>query len=486
MIRFAKNPLSWPISVRVPLLVAVLMLAVSALISERVLTRLAEIQRDNLNALTATYLDSLSSSLVPHVLREDVWEVFDMLDRTKGHGAGLRPVRTVVTNADGIVIAASDPRSLPVHAALPEPFQERFPQGRDVAVSVDSSRAYARRQIVYQGRNVGAVLAEIDIAPLLLERRQVLTTLLVTNTLLALGLAAIGYLSVRGLLRPMRILAHHLDGARRGDAEPIAEEKMVWAGREFRRLFRRYNAMVRAVKGHQALSARLAEEEKLASLGRLASGMAHEINNPLGGMLNAVDAIKRHGERASVRATSVRLLEQGLNGIRDVVRAALMTYRTGEREQRPVNRQVLDDLRLLIRPELKRKKLRLDWTNELSEEYRVSAVAVRQAVLNLLLNACAAAPEGSAIGVRARAQEGRLRIAVSDRGNGLPKRFRQYLESSRSGAAPIQDNAGLGLWMIRRLADEMGGRIRVRRAGRGGTEIELSIPLPDEEVRNAA
>ncbi|RME99645.1 MAG: sensor histidine kinase [Alphaproteobacteria bacterium] len=486
MIRFAKNPFSWPISVRVPLLVAVLMLAVSALISERVLTRLAQIQRDNLDALTATYLDSLSSSLVPHVLREDVWEVFDILDRTKGHGAGLRPVKTVVTNADGIVIAASDPKSLPVHAALPKLFRERFPDGRNLAVSVDSSRAYARRQIVYQGRNVGAVLAEIDIAPLLLERRQVLTTLLVTNTLLALGLAAIGYLSVRGLLRPMRILARHLDGARRGDAEPIPEEKMVWAGREFRRLFRRYNAMVRAVKAHQALSARLAEEERLASLGRLASGMAHEINNPLGGMLNAVDAIKRHGDRVSVRATSVRLLERGLNGIRDVVRAALMTYRTGDRQPRPVNREVLEDLRLLIRPELKRKKLKLDWSNALSEDYRVSAVAVRQAVLNLLLNACAAAPEGSTIGLSARVQEDHLCIVVRDRGSGLPERFRQYLESSHSGGAPIQDNAGLGLWMIRRLADEMGGSICVQRADQEGTVIALKIPLQNAEVRNAA
>jgi signal transduction histidine kinase len=478
------KPHNWPIGLKVPILVALLMLVVSALISERVLNRLARIQEQNLQSLAATYLDGLSAALLPHVLREDVWEVFDILDRSKGRDVGLRPLRTVVTNSEDQVIAASDPKWLSVQSELPPVFEARFPVGGDLHVSEVAERAYARRVIMHQGRHLGSVFAEIDIAPLLAERRQVLTTLLITNSLLALVLAAVGYFAVRRLLGPVKVLARHLDSVRKGAAEPIPASEIKRPASEFGRLFRRYNAMVRAMKERQSLSVQLAEEERLASLGRLASGMAHEINNPLGGMLNAVDAIKRHGERASVRRTSVRLLEQGLGGIRDVVRAALLTYRGDER--RPVNKRVLEDLRLLIRPELKRKRLKVDWKNGIAGEYTISADAVRQIALNMLLNACAAAPEGSTVGFSADVSNDRLVIVVRDEGSGLPDRFRLYLEGDSGSAAPIQEGKGLGLWMIRRLADELQGVVRVCRTDSGCTEISLHVSLRGEEMSNAA
>src|SRR5918995_2933546 len=96
---------------------------------------------------------------------------------------------------------------------------------------------------------------------------------------------------------------------------------------EFRPLFGAFNGMVEAVREREGLARQLADEERLASLGRLASGMAHEINNPLGGILNAVDTLKQHGGRPEVRSRTLDLIERGLKGIRDVVRSTLVTYR---------------------------------------------------------------------------------------------------------------------------------------------------------------
>lgn len=90
------------------------------------------------------------------------------------------------------------------------------------------------------------------------------------------------------------------------------------------------NRMARAVDECEAMGIRLAEEEKLGSLGRLSSAIAHEINDPLGGLFRALDALKRHGDKERVRQTSISLLERGLQGIRDVVRSALHIYRTDE------------------------------------------------------------------------------------------------------------------------------------------------------------
>ena len=85
------------------------MLAVSAVITNRVLARLGDNQEQNLEQLASAYLDGLSASLIPSVFREDVWEVFDTLDRSRERYKGLNVKWTIVTNADGKILAASDP-----------------------------------------------------------------------------------------------------------------------------------------------------------------------------------------------------------------------------------------------------------------------------------------------------------------------------------------------------------------------------------------
>ena len=187
--------------------------------------------------------------------------------------------------------------------------------------------AVARRDLASADRTVGSVHATFDIAPLLAERRSVLVTLLVTNTALTLGFALMAWLTVTRMMRPIRVLTRHLQAGAEHQVSPIPDRTVQRAPGEFRTLFGAFNELAAAVKDREVLSRQLAEEERLASLGRLASGMAHEINNPLGGLFNALDTLKEHGGRTDVRGRTVDLIERGLKGIRDVVRAALVTYR---------------------------------------------------------------------------------------------------------------------------------------------------------------
>lgn len=471
---------SIPVSLRVPLLVALLMVAISAVISERVLDRLSRTQEISLESIARTYLDGLSSSVLPAVLREDVWEVFDALDRSESSYAALSPTETVVTGPAGNVLAATDPNRVPSYSSLPEEYSDRYGP-RAVTIDEAELTAFARRDLRYQGQRVGAIHATFDVSHLFAERREILVTLLVTNSILAALFAFGGFMLVRRLNRPMQVLESHMRAAAQGDVKPIPVHDFSSWDREAAGLLHGYNALVHAERERADLAMQLAEEEKLASLGRLASGMAHEINNPLGGLFNALDTLKTHGGTSDVLDTSISLIERGLAGIRDVVEAALAAYRP-ERSQRPLTPDDFDDLRLLIKPELRRKRQRLAWDVVWNEgpTAAVHSGSVRQAVLNLLLNACAATPDGGEVTFSATASNRRLTIGISDEGAGFPSDVAGVLLDADPGPA-IRARRGLGLWMVRRVMDELNGTILVGERKSGGSVVTVILPLERKE-----
>jgi signal transduction histidine kinase len=409
------------------------------------------------------------------VLRDDIWEVFDQLDRTRHDYEGVSALSTIVASKDGVILAASEPRRFRSQEMVPTALTARFAGGRDLVLAEDEGHAFARRALAYQERPIGWIFAEIDIHGLLAERREVLVALIATNAGLALIFAGLGYVAIRRMVRPIDVLAEHLERGRDGQIEPIPEASIGSGDSEFGRLFRRYNALVESLNQREQLAARLAEEERMASLGRLASGVAHEINNPLGGMLNAIDTIEHHDSDPVVRRRSLEILKRGLVGIRDVVRATLVTYKSSEAD-RPLRPSDLDDLRFLVRQEVSRRGLVLIWRNELPDEFAVPAGPVRQAVLNLLLNACAASPAGNDVVFEARTTGDGLRVCVCDRGSGLPPEVARILEANGSDMAPPAEGRGLGAWMVNRLVRELGGAVRAIRPPHGGSRIEISIP----------
>lgn len=95
-----------PITARVPLIVTLFMIAVSSFASERVLGRLIDTQTRQIEALADTYLDGLALALVDAIVREDVWQVFDVLDRSRHRTGEIKPIQTVVAGTDGFVIAS--------------------------------------------------------------------------------------------------------------------------------------------------------------------------------------------------------------------------------------------------------------------------------------------------------------------------------------------------------------------------------------------
>jgi signal transduction histidine kinase len=457
------------------LIVTLFMMTVSIFASERVLTRLIDTQTRQIQALADVYLEGLALALVDSIVREDVWQVFDVLDRSRQRPGEIKPAETIVAGTDGFVIASSDPLSIPSQARVPVDYVKRLPQNGKVVVAEDAKRAFVRREVLYENLRIGSIYAALDIAPLLAERREVLWTLILTNLTLTILLAAAAWLIVGRMMRPMYVVTDHLERSRSGQVAPIPEEVVARAAGEHKRTYAAFNRLASAVSEREALAAKLAEEERLASLGRLASGMAHEINNPLGGLFNAIDTLKRHGTETSVRHTTIELIERGLKGIRDVVRAALMSYRA-EREDRTLDREDFEDLALLISPEARRRGVRLRWQNDLLDQVDLPATSIRQIILNLVLNACQASPRDSWAAVSIAEEPAGVVVRVEDAGPGMPPAAAAMLTGTVDRSAPIGKGTGLGLWMTNRLIRELSGSVSVERRPGGTTLVTVTLP----------
>jgi signal transduction histidine kinase len=213
--------------------------------------------------------------------------------------------------------------------------------------------------------------------------------------------------------------------------------------------------------------------------------MAHEINNPLGGLFNAIDTLKRHGEKPAVRRSSVDLIERGLRGIRDVVRTALATYRA-DPEARGLGAADLDDMRLLVRPELERKRVTLNWQNTIEGTIALPSSAVRQILLNLLLNASTAVSENGHIAVAVSLKGNDMIITVEDDGPGLKAVALDLLTGRSAKPVSTGEGTGLGLWMSQRLATALSGSLTGGQSTMGGASLTVRLPLQSERILSHA
>jgi len=469
------RPRGWPLIFKVPALVVVLMISVSVVMSQLVLTKLIENQELNLKQLTETYLDGVSTALMPHVIRHDSWETFDVLDRARTQYADITTHLTLVALPDGSVLAASSPKNFPIGVAAPKNLTRRFERGRFISIDEETGSAWASRPLYEAGQLVGNLYAEIDVTELFLIRQDVFATLVVGNAFLTLLFAVGGYVAVRRMVKPIGVLSDYVEHLRDGVVVPIPEKHIHDERTEFGKLFRRFNKMKDAINERENLSIRLAEEEKLALIGKLASAMAHEVNNPLGGMGNAIETLRRHGDDPKVRDTSLGLLERGLAGIANVVRAALVTYR-GPGTPDKLGRGDIEDLKFLIHHGVTRRNIDLNWNNQIHGQLAVEGSVVRQVALNLLLNACAASPNGGRVGFIVRNNTEVLELVVEDEGPGIPPEISIQFNEPQIQALSDQ-GGGLGAWTVGTLVRRINGSVKTELLSGHGTRITVFLPL---------
>jgi len=459
----------------VPLVAASLMVFLGIAASQRVLSALGEVQNTRIRELAQLRIESLSVALGPHVLRENVWEIYDTLVRATGEAGKGRLVFTAVADENGDILAATDPVRAPIGEPL-APVNEQTQELSNLSISNDTSQISLLTPLIYQGRSVGQILTELDVGDLISERVRTTRVLVIANALATLLLSVFGYLATRRMLKPITLMVNHMRES--ADApETIPDSELPPGDSEMAQLIRSYNTMANAVEAKAETDRRMAERERFVSLGRLSSSLAHEINNPLGGLLNAADTIRAYPDRPDVVKNSADLLTRGLSHLRDIARVTLDQNRL-DRSGEPMSLDDLDDLKMLISPEIARNTQSLDWDIAADDAATsaYSAAPVRQIVLNMLLNASAAAGKNGRVGMQVYARGDDLCLRFSDSGQGLSNIAKERL----MGTGPAPPGGGVGLRLVRDLVGEFDGAIKSERSD-GMTTIDITLPFPTEQ-----
>jgi signal transduction histidine kinase len=226
------------------------------------------------------------------------------------------------------------------------------------------------------------------------------------------------------------------------------------------------------------LERQLMHSERLASVGRLAAGMAHEINNPLAGMSNYLSLLEedlRDGRTAEAPALVARVRE-GLARAAGIVRQVLTFSDPGRAPKAPLDlRDVLVETVEFLRgnPACRSIAVRLEG-DEGPLPVLGNRITLGQLFLNLILNACQSQPDGGEVEVLAERGEEGLTVIVADRGPGLAPAVLNHLFEPFTST---RGSSGLGLAVCHGIVADHGGAIEGANRHDGGAFFQVRLPL---------
>jgi two-component system NtrC family sensor kinase len=426
---------------------------------------------------------TVSRALQPALLHDDLWQAYEIVttpfDQPQQQRLGQPAI--VVLDTQGAVYVASDPKRFP-------PLQQLAGMGPLAAKLAATIARQSDAPLVLEDLDPKLTIMTVPVlsndntllGTVILEysrdiyQQRVLETVrkvAASTAITLLILVPLGWLWGKQIANPLLRLSAAIRQVTH--AQPTAVAFKAPAGKdEIAELGATFNTMVEGLQEKEALKEEVRASERLAAVGRLTAGIAHEINNPLGGMLNAISTYKRQWyPDVSFLERTMSLLERGLTQIRETVAALLVEARL---ESRALTRHDIEDVHTLLLPNVDGKRVRFDWKNNLTEPLPLPSTEVRQILLNLLLNAVDAVDANGRVSSAITPSQTELTVRVENDGASLNDHqlqhlFEPFAESRRKGK-------GLGLWMTYQLATQLRGRIDAQ-SQPGRTVFTVTLPI---------
>jgi C4-dicarboxylate-specific signal transduction histidine kinase len=319
-------------------------------------------------------------------------------------------------------------------------------------------------------------------------------------TVLLLGLA--GWLIVAIVLsRRLTAAVSHLDATAKriakGDFTPMTHRPML--SREFTDLQGAFDAMLRrfndtrtALDAQAAQERRIREEleslqgqvirqERLAAVGQLVSGVAHEINNPLQAILGFAELLQMQPDVPDSIKGDLRLIQKESARACGIIRNLAMFARQQPSEAGPVGlREVITSIAELRQRRLESEDIELRVDDRSSQQVMAIVTELQQVLLNFVVNAEQAIVSSGRlpgrITIRTYDSDDRVLLEVEDTGPGIPPENEAKLFQPFFTTKPVGQGTGLGLSVSYGIVDSLGGHIGYRRAPAGAAIFYFDLP----------
>ncbi len=446
-----------------------------------------------LRQVRETHAQALGRAVAGHVSEARTHRSPDELLSLLGAEVGAQGVAAIgIYGADGRPVArAGEPYMVDL---LPATVQK----GREAVVELEQRSAL---EVVVPGSDgaVAAILRTDDAA----ARAGPLVRLLgLYSLLVGLVLLVAAYFALtRLIVRPLDALARAAErvalGARRfsvpqGGARELAElganlhimtEHLI---REEEALRAKVDEVERATVSLKEAQDRLIRSERLASVGRLAAGLAHEVGNPIAALLGLEDLLLEGGLEPAEQQDFLQRMRKETERINRILRDLLQFARPGEKHELVGAAQgsvaeAVADTAALIAPQKAMRDVELELrVPDGLPAVTLSAEQLMQLVLNLLLNAVDALDGGGRVRVAAERSAGGVRLVVEDNGPGVAAEVRDRLFEPFVTTKDIGKGTGLGLAVCRGLVEAVGGSITLDTEYREGARFVVELPEAGE------
>ncbi len=468
---------------KVPLRISILILIVVLATTVSLLARSYLIFKQDLFQSSENMGRIMARTLTPALLHDDVWGAYEIINAPfsiDSKDASLQPDMLIVLDRSERVYVSTAPRQYPILsdpalkdeeiAIMKQRLLQRDSMSPEILEMPGFGNIYVVTPIdsdgVLLGRLVMLYSHDIYINRFMTFMRQAA----MTAVLIILVLLPIAVYWGRRAAAPLVELSNCMGQV--GSSIPVELDcRLTQGGDEIGQLGAQFQRMIGQLREKEAMEKQMVVSDRLAAIGRFTAGIAHEINNPLGGLLNATNTLHKHGPQDPLTSKTVSMLERGLMQIKDTVAALLVEAKP---EFHPVTHQDIEDTRLLVMPAAQKKFARLDWVNELHRPVNIPSTHVRQILINLLLNSIEAVPDHGRISCEVSMSDDALRIATNNQGEQISNEELEYLfEPFVSGR---ESGRGIGLWVTYQIVNTLDGSIEVSSA-EDDTRFIVTLPL---------